>query len=215
MRKTSLALAFALSAGLTLPVAAFADGPAWEFATAGSSMNNGIGFSLGEVFTVNQNIDVTFLGYYATPGGQPSSLTEDHGVAIYDAAGNLLTSATINSGSGFSDFENFAFSSISPIELFAGQTYVIDGASGFVDPYAFNDNGFSVLAPISLLGDNFSTGNGDSFTGTTVIGDVSDGYWGPNFGFAAVAPTPEPSSLLLLGSGLVGFAGMLRRKLKA
>jgi hypothetical protein len=29
------------------------------------------------------------------------------------------------------------------------------------------------------------------------------------------AATPEPSSLLLLGSGLISFAGMMRRKLKA
>jgi hypothetical protein len=35
-----------------------------------------------------------------------------------------------------------------------------------------------------------------------------------DFSFGTEA-TPEPSSILLLGSGLVGFAGMLRRKLKA
>ena len=145
MKKTSIA--FALLAGLLLPVAALADDPAWEFTSAGNSSNNGTGYSLGEVFTVNSNIYVDFLGYYAV-GGQPGSLTEDHGVAIYDAAGNLLTSSTVNSSSGYTDSQNFAYSSVSTVELFAGQTYVIDGASGFVDPYAWDDNGFSVGAPM-------------------------------------------------------------------
>ena len=214
MKKTSIACA--LLAGLLLPVAALADDPAWTFTSVGSSQNNGNGYSLGEVFTVNENIDVDFLGYYAL-GGSASNLTEDHGVAIYDSAGNLLASSTVNSSSGYTDFENFAYNPITTIELYAGQTYVIDGASGFTDPYAYDDNGFAILAPITLLGDNWTVGNGDYFTGTTVIGDVSDGYWGPNFGFevAAAPPIPEPSSLLLLGSGLVSFAGIMRRKLKA
>ena len=37
-----------------------------------------------------------------------------------------------------------------------------------------------------------------------------------NFGFDINAtPTPEPSSLLLFGTGLLGFAGILRRKMAA
>lgn len=31
----------------------------------------------------------------------------------------------------------------------------------------------------------------------------------------SITPTPEPSSMLLMGSGLVAFGGMLRRKIKA
>jgi hypothetical protein len=213
MKKISIAT-LALAGALAIAPAAFADTTAWDFSSVGSTLNNGNGYSLGEVFTVNTTINVDFLGYYAA-GGAGSVLTENHGVALYSSTGALLASTTINSSSTWTDFENFAFNPISTITLYAGQTYVIDGASGVVDPYVWNDAGFTVYAPITLQGDNWTEGNGDSFTGTSVIGDVTDGYWGPNFGFSAATATPEPSSLMLLGTGLVGFAGMLRRKLKA
>lgn len=210
MKRTLLGLV--LVAGLSLPVAAFADTAGWEFSSVGSTLNNGNGYSLGDVFTVNTTINVDFLGYYAV-GGSAAALAENHPVALYDASGNLLASSTINSSSVWFS-SNFVYNPISTITLLAGQTYVIDGASGFTDQYVWDDPGFTVYAPITLLGDNWSLGNGDYFTGTTVIGDVSDGYWGPNFGFSTAA-TPEPSSLMLLGTGLVGLAGMLRRKLMA
>ena len=112
MKKTSIAIA--LLAGAMLPVAALADSTAWDFSSVGSSLNNSTGYSLGEVFTVTSNIYVDYLGYYAV-GGSASSLTEDHGVAIYDAAGNLLTASTVNSSAGYTDNENFAFNSVSTI----------------------------------------------------------------------------------------------------
>ncbi len=180
----------------------------WDFATVGSSFNNGNGYALGEVFSPTQNIFVDVLAYYGSVGG----FAESHAVGLYDAGGNLLSSTTIDNTSTLS-IPFFVGNSVTPVELFAGQTYVLVGASGVIDPYAFNDGGFTVFAPITYPGDNWVlNGGGLQFTGTNIIGDVSDGFWGPNFGWD-VASTPEPSSLLLLGSGVFGLAGLLRRKL--
>ena len=204
--KRILFLGIALAAAIPLSAAT----TSWDFTTLGQSLNNGNGYSLGEVFTVTSTFTLDYLGYHGTVG----NFLESHPVAIYDAFGNLLDSTTIDNSSGIFDgsYLNFVYNFVTPITMFAGQTYVIDGASGLQDPYAFNDTGFTVFAPINVLGDNWGF-SGDSFTGTTVIGDVSDGYWGPVFGWDPQF-TPEPGTLLLAGTALLG-AGLLRHRKQA
>jgi hypothetical protein len=197
-----------LGAGLLMPVGAFASTVAWEFDTASNPFNNGQSFVFGEVFTVNSNITVDYLGYFDS--GNPANLTENHPVALYSSSGTLLASSTINS-SAANTSANFAYNPISSIELFAGSTYVLEGVSGSVDPYTWNDAGFAVFAPITLLGNNYQNGGSLAFNGTGLVNDTTDGYWGANFDFSPAAGSPEPGSFLLLGTGLA-LAGTLGRK---
>ena len=73
------------------------------------------------------------------------------------------------------------------------------GFTGAVDFVGFTDPGKSITSVTIYTG---SSTSGADFIG---VDDVS--YQSP-----AVAVTPEPSSFVLLGTGLVAMAGMIRRK---
>jgi hypothetical protein len=209
---TKLGMMCALMAGSLMPLTASTE--AWDFTTLGTSLNNGNGYSLGQIFVPTQSFTLDFLGYYAANGLE--NFDESHVVSIYDAAGDLLDTTTINNSTSFTTGSgDFAFNPVTPINLIAGNTYVIDGASGTVDKYAFDDSGFTVYAPITIAGQNWILNGGGTadFTGTTPASDLTgDGYWGPNFGWDAGLVTPEPASLLLVGTAFLAAGILLRRK---
>jgi hypothetical protein len=207
-------------ASLLVPVAAKADTEAWEFTqvTATSSIAN---YNLGVVFSPTVNITVDELGYYDPSGG----LLYSHGVALYNSSGGVVTSANVAAFLGATQTGNFLYTAVTPVTLVAGQTYVLEGnTSGHdqdniagTDKYGVISaanvvvDGFGTDLPLTIAGDNLVASVGMAYNGTTV-GTHND-YFGADFGGYTV--TPEPSTLLLLGSGLAGLAGLIKRKLMA
>lgn len=91
-----------------------------------------------------------------------------------------------------------------------GEVYAVTFNLGGADPGSFVELNPQPLPPFPAPGFGFEiftfTAGGDPTLSFSVTSN------GTTFEFS---PAPEPSSLLLLGSGLAALAGMLRRKLRA
>jgi hypothetical protein len=203
---------FILVGLVLLPVAANASSasPAWGFTSVISQGTGGTSYALGDLFTPTQNMDVYDLGYYDAAATEGGAVNQTHSVALYQVTGGPigLGSTTITNAS--TQVGDFLYNAITPVELLAGTEYELVGVTNTADYYTYTSNvtGFSVAAPITFNGYNENTATFAGYDGTS---NRSVQYFGPDFEYTL---TPEPTSFLLLGSGLVGLAGLVKRKLK-
>jgi hypothetical protein len=193
-------------------VAAFASDLGVSFSAPGRSNGPSL-WSLGYQFVANSSVAVTGLGAYddgSSSGGQPQQ------VGLWNADGTLLASTFVSASDPLTD-SFWRFNAIAPVSLVAGDTYYVASQGGW--DYTWDTSGFTVNPDITYVQDAYSylgsTSNSPiAFPNASDFVPASDGgaFFGGNIDFGTVTPTPEPGSLLLLGSGTAIMAAALRRR---
>ena len=184
--------------------------------------------TFGWSFTLDNSRTLEYLGLYdTTQGGNYGYVPAT--VELWDSMGALVASAGFDAnktGVDTSDLanSNFYWKSIAPLVLNAGQTYTL-GAYFNATPTNPAHVVYGVTVS-SVPGLHYTpslwyynpdapvSGNGNgmpNFDYTVFSPDFTNGFFGPNMRFDAVAPVPVPGTLWLLGSGLLGFFGFSRR----
>lgn len=204
-------------AALLLPAASF--GAAIEFANAPVTHDESL--SIGFVFTTNDAISVTALGYF--DDNQDGFLT-NHEVGIFDLNGTLLVSSLLSAGSSGILEGHYRYNAITPITLAGNTSFLIAATTfGSADGFAYghrNDSlsGFATDPRISVADDAsrfvYQCDNvlraPDEMFGYTI-------YGGPNFLIAPAEASnvPEPASFALAFAGIAGILIARRRAAKA
>lgn len=148
-------------------------------------------FTLGSEFTATTDEYVTAIGVFDS---DQDGLADSYDVGLFASDGSSLATTTVDSGTTDPLVDQFRYSSITPVELIAGQTYYVGALYLTGDDNVFFPGQASNFATNpGITFDSATFAYGGTLAAPTAAYSGGPGFFGPNFLVSAV---PEASSLV-------------------